>query len=131
MTSFGGDPNLNDDPRNGLYQHGMMSIHISIVDLGDQLWPMQSVGRICHKRPSRGDPREPGIGNPRGHMLRHPTRMGGGDCDICFDILMGLPGSGKSLKDHPDNQPNHHGMMVIQIIYVDLDDHLRGRSKSE
>ena len=95
MTIFGGDPNLNDGPKARLNQHGMMSIRISIVDLGDQLWPMQSVGRICHERPDRGDPREPGIGNPRRRMLRHPSRMGGGDCDICFDILRGLPESGK------------------------------------
>ena len=90
MTIFGGDPNLIDDPKIRLNQHGMMAIHISIADLGYYPWPMQSVGRICHKRPNCGDPREPGIGYLRRRMLRHPTRMGGGDCDICFDALRGL-----------------------------------------
>ena len=36
---------------------------------------------------------------------------------VCQDLA-------KNLNDHPKNRPNQHGMVVIQITYLDLNDHV-------
>ena len=119
--------NLKYDPN----QHGMVVIQIPIFDLNDHLWVMESDKCICCERPNRGDPRGPSTGNPREHMPRHRTRMDGGDCDFFSKFLEVWQDLAKNLNDHQKNRPNQHGMMAIQIIYLDLNDHLRGMSKFE
>ena len=49
--------------------------------------------------------------------------MDGGDWIFFSNISEVCQDLAKNLNDHPKNRPNQHGMMVIQITYLDLNDH--------